>query len=143
MILLDTNVVSELLRRTPDATVVRWLNRRFSECAVSSVSVFEINVGIASLPQGKRRDTLETSVSRIFRRFGSRVYAFDTAAAHAAVSLSEIARERGLGLHQLREKFADLQIAGIAAAYGLELATRNLADFEGVGLTLIDPWAPG
>jgi toxin FitB len=140
VILLDTNVVSELLRRTPDATMVGWLNSRFSECAVSSVSVFEINVGIASMPRG--RDALQTSVSRIFRRFGPRKYAFDTAAAHAAAKLLELARARGLGLHQLRQKFADLQIAGIAAAYGLGLATRNVADFEGVGLTLIDPWRP-
>ncbi len=92
------------------------------------------------MPRGKRHDVLETSASRIIRRFGPRVYPFDSAAAYAAVRLSEIARANGLGLHQLRQKFADLQIAGIAAAYGLDLATRNVADFDGVGLTLIDPW---
>jgi predicted nucleic acid-binding protein len=92
------------------------------------------------LPRGKRRETLETAVARIVRRFGARVYAFDTAAAHAAAKLFERARSQGLALHQMPAKLADLQTGGIAAAYGLSLATRNVADFQGSGLELIKPW---
>jgi predicted nucleic acid-binding protein len=65
------------------------------------------------------------------------------AAAEAAARLVSLARESGSALHQLSEKLADLQIAGIASAYGLDLATRNVGDFAGLGLNLIDPWSPG
>ena len=92
------------------------------------------------LPVGKRRETLELTVSRTIRRFGARVYAFDTPAAQSAARLLERARTLGLALHQVPAKLADLQIAGIAMAYGLELATRNMADFKGMGLSLINPW---
>jgi predicted nucleic acid-binding protein len=140
VILLDTNVVSELTRSTPDQRVVGWLNRRFSECAVSSVTVLELMSGFVMLAPGRRRDVLEMAVQRLVRRFGSRVYAFDLAAAEASARLLAKARESGLGLHQLPGKLADLQIAGIADAYGLDLATRDIGDFAGLGLALINPW---
>lgn len=140
MILLDTNVLSEALRPAPSAVVIDWLDARFAECAISSVAIFELAAGLAQLPTGKRRETLETAVARVVRRFGTRVYAFDTPAAHAAAKLLESARTQGLGLHQVPAKLADLQIGGIAAAYGLSLATRNVADFQGSGLVLINPW---
>lgn len=141
MILLDTNVLSEALRPTPNAGVIRWLNARFGECAISSITIFELAAGLAQLPRGKRRETLETAVARAIRRFGSRVYAFDTPAAHAAARLLEASRAKGRGPHQVQAKLADLQIGGIAAAYSLSLATRNATDFAGSGLDLIDPWA--
>jgi predicted nucleic acid-binding protein len=140
LILLDTSVLSEALRPSPASGVVEWLNARFSDCALSSVTIFELGAGLALLPIGKRRETLDTAIARTIRRFGARVYAFDTPAAHAAAKLLESARARGLGLHQVPEKLADLQIAGIASAYGLELATRNVADFRGMRLSLINPW---
>ena len=140
MILLDTNVLSEALRPTPSAVVINWLNAHFAECAISSVTIFELAAGLAQLPAGKRRETLEAAVARVVRRFGTRVYAFDTPAAHAAAKLLETARAQGLGLHQVPAKLADLQIGGIATAYGLSLATRNIADFQGSGLELINPW---
>jgi predicted nucleic acid-binding protein len=140
LILLDTNVLSEALRPTPSAVVINWLNAHFTECAISSVTIFELAAGLAQLPAGKRRETLEAAVARVVRRFGTRVYAFDTPAAHAAAKLLETARAQGLGLHQVPAKLADLQIGGIATAYGLSLATRNIADFQGTGLELINPW---
>lgn len=142
MILLDTNVLSEALRPAPSDEVIKWLNARFGECAISSVTIFELAAGLAQLPAGKRREALEAAVARVVRRFGTRVYAFDTPAAHAAAKLFESARSQGSGLHQVPTKLADLQIGGIAAAYGLSLATRNLADFQGSGLDLINPWDP-
>jgi predicted nucleic acid-binding protein len=140
VILLDTNVLSEALKLSPALRVIDWLNRNFSECAVSSVTAFELKAGVALLDPGRRRDELENAVARLIRRFAGRVYAFDAAAAEAAAAILARARGAGLGLHQIPAKLADLQIAGIAAAYGLDLATRNTRDFQGVGLRLIDPW---
>ncbi len=141
MILLDTNVLSEALRPAPSTLVVAWLDRNFPDCAISSVTIFELAAGVALLDAGRRRDALQTAVARIIRRFGARVYPFDAAAAQAAARLLVQAREGGVALHQLPAKLADLQIGGIASAYGLSLATRNTGDFDGVGLTLIDPWS--
>ncbi|MFM9865737.1 MAG: PIN domain-containing protein [Micropepsaceae bacterium] len=140
MILLDTNVLSEVLRPAPDPVVARWLNLNFADAAVSAVSVLELLGGTAILPAGQRRDILEKAIDRIVRRFAGRVHAFDEAAARAAARLIEQARVRGKGAHQLPEKLADLQIAGTAVAYDLSLATRNTGDFEAFGITLIDPW---
>ena len=143
MYLLDTNVLSEALRPEPAPQVVDWLNRRFPDSAICSTTIFELGAGIALLDAGRRRDALETAVSRMIRRFDVRIYAFDTAAAQAATRLLVLARSRGLGLHQVPAKLADLQIGGVAAAYGLTLATRNIADFQGLDLDLEDPWNAG
>jgi predicted nucleic acid-binding protein len=140
MILLDTNVISEALKPAPSPEVINWLNANFAETAISSVTIFELGAGLALLDAGRRKDALETAISRIIRRFGSRVYAFDTAAAQAASKHLALARARGLALHQIPQKLADLQIAGIASAYGLDLATRNISDFNGLELFLINPW---
>jgi predicted nucleic acid-binding protein len=96
--------------------------------------------GAVLLDPGRRREALEHAIARVIRRFAGRVFAFDAAAAEAAAKLLGAARAGGLGLHQLPAKLADLQIAGIAAAYGLDLVTRNVRDFAGLGLTLVDPW---
>jgi predicted nucleic acid-binding protein len=140
MILLDTNVISEALKPAPASRVVNWLNISFSDAAISSVTIFELRAGLALIDPGRRKDLLQNAVTRTIRRFGVRVYAFDAAAAHSAAQLLSQARAQGLPLHQIPNKLADLQIAGIAAAYGLDLATRNARDFGGLGLTLIDPW---
>ena len=141
MILLDTNVVSEALKPAPTRLVVDWLNVHFAHCAISSLVVFELNAGVAMLKPGKHRDALLAAVARAVRRFGPRIFPFDTAAAEAAARLIGVAREAGLGIHQVPVKLADLQTAGIAVAHGLRLATRNIGDFRGLGLDLIDPWA--
>lgn len=140
MILLDTDVLSEALKPSPSAAVIAWLNVRFSECAISSITIFELGAGLALLPKGRRRAALEVAVARTVRRFGPRVYSFDTPAARAAVVILERARAKGSGLHRVQDKLADLQLAGIASAYGLEFATRNLADFKNTGLSIINPW---
>ena len=133
-------MLSEALLPRPFAVVVRWLDVHFDTCAISSVTIFELAAGMTQLAPGKRREALETAISRMVRRFGPRVYAFDRPAAYAAARLIEHARAHGLGLHQVPAKLADLQIGGIAAAYGLALATRNVSDFHNLGLELIDPW---
>jgi len=140
MILLDTNVISEALKSAPSPQVVSWLDSNFAGSALSSIAIFELGAGLAMLSPGRRRDALENAVTRTVRRFGSRIYAFDAAAAQAAARLLAQARASGLPLHQIPNKLADLQIAGIASAYGLDLATRNIGDFAGLGLELINPW---
>lgn len=140
MRLLDTNVLSEALRPAPDTKVVAWLDRNFPDSAISSVTIFELSAGVAMIDAGRRRDALEIAIARMIRRFGERVYAFDTPAAQAAARLMAHAKSEGFGLHQIPAKLADLQIAGIAMAYGLVLATRNVGDFQGLGLELENPW---
>ncbi|GLH79440.1 plasmid stability protein StbB [Bradyrhizobium sp. SSBR45G] len=140
MILLDTNVISEALKSAPSGHVVSWLDSNFASSALSSVTIFELGAGLAMLSPGKRKDALDNAITRTVRRFGSRIYAFDAAAAQAAARLLAQARANGLPLHQIPNKLADLQIAGIASAYGLDLATRNVRDFAGLGVKLINPW---
>jgi predicted nucleic acid-binding protein len=120
---------------------VAWLDRHFPEAAVSSITVFELAAGIALLDPGRRRDTLQAAMARMTRRFGDRIYSFDLASAEAAARVLGAARAGGMGVHQLPAKLADLQIAGTAMAYDLTLATRDVKDFEGLGLRLVDPWA--
>ena len=141
MILLDTNVVSEALKPAPARQVVDWLNVRFADCAISTLVVFELNAGVSMLEPGTRRDALETAVARAVRRFRPRIYSFDIAAAEAAARTFRMARIVGLGIRQIPGKLADLQTAGIAIAHGLQLATHNIGDLQGLGLDLIDPWA--
>ncbi len=140
MFLIDTNVLTEALKQAPAPQVVRWLNRAFTDSAISSVTAFELTAGATRLPAGQRRDAMENAIARLVRRFGPRTYSFDMAAAQSSTRLINLARTLGLGLHQLPTKTADLQIAGIAEAYGLTLATRNLRDFTGLGLSLFNPW---
>jgi predicted nucleic acid-binding protein len=141
MILVDTNVVSEPLRRAPSPAVVAWLDANFESCALSAITVLELSIGVQSLPRGSRRDRLQAAVSLAVERFGGRILGFDDGAARAAAGLFELARSTGLPMHQMPLKLADLQIAGIAAAHGLRLATRNVADFRGLGIDLVDPWS--
>jgi toxin FitB len=140
MILLDTNVISEALKSAPSPQVVSWLDSNFAGSSLSSITILELGAGLALLDAGKRKDALGKAITRTVRRFGSRIYAFDAAAAEAAARLLAQARASGLPLHQIPNKLADLQIAGIASAYGLDLATRNVGDFSGLGLALINPW---
>lgn len=140
MILLDTNVISEVLRPTPAPQVIDWLDANFAGTAISSITIFELGAGVALLSDGRRKDSLQNAIARTIRRFGTRIYAFDAAAAQSAALLLRRARAQGHALHQLPNQLADLQIAGITSAYGLDLATRNIGDFTGLGLTLINPW---
>lgn len=92
------------------------------------------------LTKGQRRSVLETAIARMIQRFGPRIVAFDKAAAHSAAGMLARARKAGSALSDPRTKLADLQTAGICAAYGLSLATRDAADFAAIGLKTINPW---
>lgn len=137
MILVDTNVVSEPTRTRSDRRVVAWLDRQRTETLfISTITVSEILFGIAALPAGRRRSRLGEAFEReIERLFEGRILSFDLAAARAYASLMSGARARGLSL-----SMADGQIAAVAAASGLSVATRDEAPFRAAGVNTVNPW---
>jgi len=139
MILLDTNVLSELMRPMPDAKVVRWLDAWPEwEVWISAVTVAEIRLGILLLPGGKRKELLLNLAEQMFQEdFPDRCLPFDCEAAGEYVL---IVAERNRQNHPISVE--DGLIAAIARTAGLALATRNTKDFSDItGLKLVDPWA--
>jgi predicted nucleic acid-binding protein len=137
MTLVDTNVISEMMRREPNARVVAWLDAQVAETLyVSAVSVAELLLGIACLPTGRRRTELERAFRDHERSlFGTRVVAFGDREAHAYAGVVSRARASG---HVI--SIADGQIAATAAAGEFSIATRDVRPFAAAGLTVIDPW---
>lgn len=138
MILLDTNVVSALMRRDHDPIVVAWLDRQPAESIwTTSITVFEVRLGLEFLATGRRRRLLEEAfVKALEEDFEGRVLPFDQAAAQAAGRLAAEGRRAGRTV-----EIRDVQIAGIAAARKATLATGNRRHFEGFGLSLVNPWS--
>ncbi|MDA8288188.1 MAG: type II toxin-antitoxin system VapC family toxin [Actinomycetota bacterium] len=138
MILLDTNVLSALMRSEPEAIVVDWLDAQPSESIwTTSVTVFEIRTGLELLPSSRRRRHLEAAFERVLNEdLDQRVLAFDAAAADAAGAL--VARRQRAGK---AVEIRDAQIAGIALARKAPVATRNVRHFTDLGVRLIDPWS--
>jgi predicted nucleic acid-binding protein len=137
MIILDTNVVSELMRSSPDPAVVAWVGGHPpTSLFITTVTVAEILYGIAIMPLGERRKRLEQAVSAMIREdFADRVLGFDSAAAHACAVIAARRRSAGHPIAQF-----DAQIAAIAASRNSAIATRNVSDFENCGLDVLDPW---
>jgi predicted nucleic acid-binding protein len=137
VIILDTNVLSSLMRTRPDAPVVNWLDRQPAESVwITSITVFETRLGIALLPQGRRRRALEAAFTRLLEDdLENRVLDFDMAAAASAASLAA-ERQRAGRPADMR----DTQIAGIALARHATLATRNLRHFADLKVPVVDPW---
>jgi toxin FitB len=138
MIILDTNVLSALMRTVPDARVVVWLDRQPAESVwITSITLFEAYLGLALLPQGRRRRTLEAAFARLLQEdLENRVLDFDSAAATEAASLAAARQKNGRPV-DLR----DTQIAGIALARRATLATRNVRHFRDLKILIVDPWA--
>ena len=137
MILLDTNVLSELMRAKPDSAVVAWIDSQpAQDLLICSITVAEILYGIARMPEGKRRQALQNVAIAMFEEdFAGRILPFD---ADAAVHYAELAADS-----EVKGKIADMadgQIAAIARLHGLQIATRNTRHFEAFGVALIDPW---
>lgn len=137
MILLDTNVISEMMRPSPSQMVRSWLNARDTATLfVSSITQAELEHGWRILPEGRRKATLSTQVDQVFGVFFlGRVLGFDGAAARA---YGEVKAARKLSGRPIAD--FDAQIASIARIENLALATRNVRDFEALGLTLINPF---
>jgi len=136
-LLLDTNVLSELLRAQPDSAVLAWFaSQPANGLFVSAVTQAEMMLGARLLPAGKRRQRLEQALEAMFLEdFAGRVLPFDSGSAADYAAVVAARRSAGKPISQF-----DGQIAAIALSRRLGLATRNVSDFEGCGLALTNPW---
>lgn len=140
MIVLDTNVVSELMRDRSHPAVLAWLDARPARrLFVTAVTEAEVYTGLAFLPEGKRRRGLTEAADRAFDGlFKGRVLPFESRAARSFAEIAAACRAAGHPMSQ-----ADAQIAAIARSRGMAVATRNIRDFKDAGIDLVDPWAEG
>ena len=138
MIVLDTNVVSELMRPSPSASVVEWVaNQAVTNLYLSTVSEAELRYGVEILPTGQRRDRLLAEVEGMLREdFAGRLLPFDSDAAQAYAQVAAGRRAAGYPINH-----ADCQIAAIARSRQADIATRDVNGFEGCGIDVINPWA--
>lgn len=137
MILLDTNVLSELMRPVPSAAVESWMGRRpAASMFISAITEAELRYGLALLPESRRRNQLIAQVEAMLAEdFVDRILPFDSPAASAYARIAAAHRFSGRPIsHQ------DAQIAAIAASRGAALATRSVADFADCGIDVVDPW---
>jgi toxin FitB len=140
MIVLDTNVLSELMRRRPATRVVRWVDEQDAGgLAITAVTVAELLYGVARLADGARKAKLAAAVDALVREdFAGRVLPFDVA---AAAHYAEVVAERERQGRPV--SVSDGQIAAICRRHGAALATRNVRDFEATGIAVGDPWSSG
>ena len=140
MFILDTNVVSELMREAPAPQVRAWLDAQLtSSLYITAITEAEIRTGIAILPDGQRRRGLNAAAERAFAvLFAERILPFDSDAAQAYAAIAVARRVAGRPISQ-----ADCQIAAIAHSQGASVVTRNVDDFEGSGAEVVNPWAIG
>lgn len=137
MIVIDTNVLSSLMRQIPDVPVVEWLDRQAAESIwITSITLFETRFGLALLPKGRRRRTLEAAFDRLMvEDLEGRVLDFDRPAAEAAAMLAAERQRDGQTIDM-----RDTQIAGIVLARRAKLATRNVRHFSYLIVDVINPW---
>ena len=137
MIILDTNVLSALMRRVPEASVVAWVDRQPSESVwITSITLFEARLGLALLPAGRRQQTLEAAFAQLLEDdLENRVLDFDSTAATEAASLAAERQKAGRPVD-----IRDTQIAGIALARRATLVTRNVRHFADLKVLIVDPW---
>jgi hypothetical protein len=137
LIVLDTNVLSVLMRVVPEAPVVQWLDQQPAESVwITSVTLFETRLGLALLPNGRRRSALETAFEQLLAEdLDGRVLDFDTPAAESAAVLAAERQRRGQTID-----VRDTQIAGIVLARRARLATRNVKHFSDLSVEVVNPW---
>ena len=140
MILLDTNVISELMRDSPHPAVLAWLDDQPSASLfITAISEAEVRFGIALLPAGKRRDRIAEAANRTFGvLFRDHILPFDSEAAAIYAMIAADRRIEGRPISQF-----DCQIAAIARSRVAAVATRNTRDFKATGIDIVDPWSFG
>jgi predicted nucleic acid-binding protein len=139
VIVLDTDVVSELMRSAPAETVLGWVQAQAAtQLCTTSVTLAEVRYGITRLPDGRRKDLLLAAAEDVFTTFADRVLAFDAA---AAVHYADVVVARA-GAGAPISGF-DAQVAAVCRRHQAALATRNVNDFSRLGLDLLDPWTDG
>ena len=134
--LLDTNVISEIMRSAPHPGVVSFLSER-EDLWLSSIVIHELEYGVRRMPQGRRRGRLEAELSRLFREYEHSILPLEQNGAEWAAEFRVQAQSSGRSL-----ELGDALIAGIARANDLAVATRNITDFDGLDVEVVNPWAP-
>ncbi|MGC2110161.1 MAG: type II toxin-antitoxin system VapC family toxin [Candidatus Korobacteraceae bacterium] len=136
MIILDTNVISAVMRRPPEDRVVFWLDQQpQTSIWTTSITVFEIRYGIEIMEAGRRRSSLAQSFDGLLGDLGNRVVPLDAEAAENAAALMAVRHKKGRPVGS-----RDTMIAGIALARHATIATRNTAHFEDAGVAIVNPW---
>ena len=137
MIIVDTNVLSELMRPKPSPRLIEWVAKQpATELFTTSITEAEIFYGIELLPKSKRREGLLAAAEAMFAEdFAGRIFGFDSDAARVFSKIAAHRRALGSPISH-----ADAQIAAIAQMRGAKLATRNIADFENCHLDVVGPW---
>ena len=136
MIVLDTNIVSEMMKAAPNAKVHAWLNAQAAETLyLSSISIAELLFGVATLPNGKRREALSQTIERLVMLFENRILSFDDQAARCYAHLAATARHNGRGFPT-----PDGYIAAIAVARDFLVASRDVAPYLAAGLDVLNPF---
>lgn len=134
MIIIDTNIISEMMREEPNPQVLAW-TQRAGRLHTTVIALAEIDYGIARLPEGRRKDRLSATVADVFADFDDVILPLDARAARRYADI--VVRRERVGTPIT---MADAQIAAICAAQEATLATRNTEDFEATGVTLFNPW---
>ena len=135
MILVDTNVLSELTKPKPEARVVSWLEVNEPALAVPTIALAELRYGIARLPRSRRRSSLLQFWQSTRAQFRGRIFSFDERAAEAYGEVAAAAERAGRRLN-----VQDGQVAAIALVHGMTVATRNVGHFEATGAVIVNPW---
>ncbi len=137
MIVLDTNVISEMMRAVPDGRVAAWMaSQSASVLFTTALTQAEILYGLALLPEGRRRDEMLSAARAIFNEdLTGRILPFDSEAATIYPQIAAGRRQNGQPIRQF-----DAQIAAIVRSRGARLATRNVRDFQDCGIEIVDPW---
>jgi predicted nucleic acid-binding protein len=138
VIVLDTNVLSELIKPIPVPQVLRWVDDQDSaELVITSINAAELRAGVAVLPRGRRKETIAKQIERLINEvFGGYVLAFDSSSSSHYADIVATGRRRGRPMSAL-----DVQIAAICRQHDATLATRNVTDFEAVKLPVVNPWS--
>lgn len=135
MFLVDTNIWSEATRLVPDENVRRWANQHADQLWLSTIVIGELLSGVALLPTGKRKDGFSAQYEAIIAENMDRIVEYDLEAARHYAEVIAFLEKAGRN-----PTTADVQIAATALSGGFQLATRNVKDFEGIGIVLINPW---
>lgn len=136
MIVLDTNVVSEMMKPSPDGAVLAWLGSRpLSEQHTTAITLAEVRYGIARLPRGRRRYEMGDVADAVFGIFEDRILPVDSVAASLYGEIRAERESAGTPIHDM-----DALVASVCRAHGAVLVTRNVPDFTGLDLELINPW---
>lgn len=135
MIVADTNVLSEPLRREPNPFVVEWLAEHATELAVTTITIAELRYGVRRLPVGRRRQSLDAGITAMVSSAGQRILDFSIAAAERYAELRADREAAGINI-----SVEDTMIAAICSVSDCAIATRNVDDFRGSGLMIINPF---